>query len=216
MSTSPEPPKLSHAAAAVRVICGLVLTGAIGGVLWAWLAPPVHTLVALTKKGQRIHGYFGDEADRVFLGAALAVGFLSVIAVVGAVLVWQWRAHRGPLMAAALTIGGIGAAGALAGVGAALAHWRYGAVNIDAVPVTHEHRVAYLVEAPPVLFGHSPALVAVTLMFPAGLATLLYAMCALATKRDDLDAWPPVEHVRPEVVAPDVDTVDTGVRSADQ
>ena len=108
------PPKLSHRAAALRVVVGLTLAGALGGLLWAYLAPPVDAVVALTKKGQRIHGYFGDESDRVFLGGALAVGFLTVIAVVAATVVWQWRAHRGPLLAGALALGNVAAAGALA------------------------------------------------------------------------------------------------------
>ncbi|MDR3664116.1 MAG: DUF2567 domain-containing protein [Mycobacterium sp.] len=192
-------PKLSHRAAAVRVVVVLALVGALGGGLWAALAPPVHVVVALNKKDQRIHGYFGDEADRVFLGAALAVGFLTVIAVVAATLVWQWRAHRGPLLAGALAIGSVAAGGALTGVGAALAHWRYGTPDLAGVPLSPDHRVAYLVQASPVFFGHSPVLIAMTLVFPAGVAALIYAFCTLATKRDDLGAWPPVE---PALVRP--------------
>ncbi|MCT7371099.1 DUF2567 domain-containing protein [Mycolicibacterium llatzerense] len=188
-----EPPKLSHRAAALRVVVGLTLAGALGGLLWAFLAPPVDAVVALTKKGQRIHGYFGDESDRVFMGGALAVGLLTVIAVVAATLVWQWRAHRGPVLAGALALGNVAAAGALAGVGAAVAHWRYGTPDLAGAPLSPEHRVGYLVEAPPVFFGHSPWVIATTLFFPAGIAALVYLFCTLATKRDDLGAWPPVE-----------------------
>ncbi len=187
------PPKLSHRAAALRVVVGLTLTGALGGVLWAFLAPPVDAVVALTKKGQRIHGYFGAESDRVFLGGALAVGLLTVIAVVTATLVWQWRAHRGPLLAGALALGNVAAAGALTGVGAVVAHWRYGTPDLAGAPLSPGHRVGYLVEAPPVFFGHSPWVIATTLIFPAGIAALVYLFCTLATKRDDLGAWPPVE-----------------------
>ena len=57
---------------------------------------------------------------------------LGVLAVVAAVLVWQWRAHRGPVMVAALAVGAAAAAGAAAGVGAVLVHWRYGAIDIAA------------------------------------------------------------------------------------
>lgn len=190
---SASAPTLSHRAAALRVVVGLALTGALGGVVWAFLAPPVDAVVALTKKGQRIHGYFGDESDRVFLGGALAVGLLTVIAVVGATLVWQWRAHRGPLLAGALALGNVAAAGALTGVGAVVAHWRYGTPDLAGAPLSPEHRVDYLVEAPPVFFGHSPWVIATTLIFPAGIAALVYLFCTLATKRDDLGAWPPVE-----------------------
>jgi hypothetical protein len=80
-----------------------------------------------------------------------------------------------------------------AGVGALLAHWRYGTVDVAAAPVTPDHRVYYVFEAPGVFFGHSPWLIATTLLVPAGIAALVYAICALSAKRDDLGAWPPIE-----------------------
>ena len=74
--------------------------------LWAWIAPPVHGVVALTKSGDRVHAYLGNEADHFFVGGVPdAWACSSVLAVVAAVLVWQWRAHRGPVMVAALTVG---------------------------------------------------------------------------------------------------------------
>lgn len=210
------PPKLSHRAAALRVVVGLTLAGALGGLLWAYLAPPVDAVVALTKKGQRIHGYFGDESDRVFLGGALAVGFLTVIAVVAATVVWQWRAHRGPLLAGALALGNVAAAGALTGVGAVVAHWRYGTPDLAAAPLTPEHRVGYVVEAPPVFFGHSPWVIVTTLFFPAGIAALVYLFCTLATKRDDLGAWPPVVLVPPVSTGAALPAVDTATATGAQ
>lgn len=186
-------PKLSHRAAALRVAIGLTLTGALVGAVWSAVVPPIHGAVVLSRKGERVSGFIGDESDRVFLGASLMVGFLAVCAVVAAVLVWQWRAHRGPLMAAALVCGGL-AGGALApSIGAALAHWRYGTVDVAAAPISPEHRVYYTTEAPSALFGHSPWLIAATVVFPAGISALVFALCVLATKRDDLGAWPPVE-----------------------
>jgi hypothetical protein len=186
-------PKLSHRAAALRVAIGLTLAGVLVGVVWAAVVPPIHGAVVLSRKGERVSGFIGDESDRVFLGASLMVGFLAVFAVVATVLVWQWRAHRGPLMAAALALGGLAAGGLAPSVGAALVHWRYGAVDIAAAPVSLEHRVYYTIEAPSALFGHSPWLVAATVVFPAGISALVFALCVLATKRDDLSAWPPVE-----------------------
>lgn len=195
------PPRLSHRAAALRVVIALAVAGVLVGALWALVAPPIHGAVVLSRKGERVSGYIGDEADRVFLAASLMVGFLGVLAVVAAVALWQWRAHRGPVITAGLVLGGL-AAGALAlSVGAALARWRYGSVDIGSVPVSPEHRIFYTTEAPSVLFGHSPWLIAATVVFPAGVAALVFALCALASKRDDLDAWPPVVHpaVRPAV-----------------
>jgi Protein of unknown function (DUF2567) len=112
---------------------------------------------------------------------------------VAAVLLWQWRAHRGPGMVAALAIGVAAGTGAAAGVGAALARWRYGAIDIAGAPVSPEHRVHYVIEAPAVFFGHSPLQIAATILFPAAAGALMYALMAVSTQRDDLGAWPPVE-----------------------
>ena len=118
---------------------------------------------------------------------------LGVLAVIAAVLVWQWRAHRGPVMVAALAIGAAAAAGAAAGVGALLVHWRYGTIDVAGAPVSPEHRVHYVIEAPAVFFGHSPLQIAATVLLPAAVAALVYALMAVSTARDDLGAWPPVE-----------------------
>jgi hypothetical protein len=96
-------------------------------------------------------------------------------------------------MVAALAIGAAAATAAAAGVGAALVRLRYGAIDIAGAPVSPEHRVHYVVEAPPVFFGHGPLQIAATILFPAAVAALVYALMAVSTQRDDLGAWPPVE-----------------------
>jgi len=187
------PPRISRRRAAVTVVAGLTLTGVLIGALWAWLAPAVHGVVALTKGGERVRAHLGSEADNFFVASFLIVGMLCAMAVVAAVLVWQWRAHRGPVMVAALAAGGAAAAAAATGVGAVLVHWRYGSIDVDAAPISADHRVHYVIEAPPVFFGHSPLLVAVTILFPAAIAALVYGLTAVAIARDDLGAWPPIE-----------------------
>jgi hypothetical protein len=186
-------PRLSHRQAAVRVVAVLAVLGVLVGVVWAWLAPPTQLVIALTKDGDRVRGYVGDESDLLFLGAFLMTGLLFVLAVTAAVAVWQWRPHRGPLMVGALSIGALVAAGAAAGVGAALARWRYGVVDVGAAPISPQHRVSYTHEAPALFFGHTPLQIAASLIVPAGVAALIYAICTLSTRRDDLGAWPPVE-----------------------
>ena len=198
------PPRISRQRAAVIVVVTFALIGAATGALWAWLAPGIHGVVALTKDGDRVRAYLGNEADHFFVAAFMMVGMVCATAFVAAVLVWKWRAHRGPVMVAALGVGAAAAAGAAAGVGAALVHWRYGTIDIGAAPISPEHRVHYVVEAPPVFFGHSPLQAAVTILFPAAVAALVYALIAVATARDDLAAWPPVE----EPVIPPSVTVD--------
>lgn len=186
-------PRFSRATAAVIVIVGLAVAGAVLGAVWAWLAPPIHTIVALTRAGERVDAYLGKEADNLFVAGAMVIGLLTMLAVVSAVLVWQWRPHRGPVMAAALWIGQVAAAAAATGVGAALVHRRYGAVDHKAIPLSQQNRVHYLTEAPPVFLGHSPLQIAATLLLPAALAALVYALLAVATPRDDLGAWPALE-----------------------
>ena len=197
------PPRVSRRSAVVRVVLDLVVAGVVVGVLWAWLTPPIQAVVALTKSGNRVRGYIGDEADHLFLGAFLVVGMLGVLAVVSAALAWQWRAHRGPVMVGALAVGGMAAAGAAVGVGAVLVRWRYGVIDMATAPISPEHRVHYVTEAPAVLFGHSPLQIATTILLPAGVAALVYALCALANKHDDLGAWPPVQEAFVGVAATD-------------
>ena len=187
------PPRISRRRAVAITIAGLTVAGALVGALWAWLAPPIHGVVALTKKGERVKVPLGNESDNFFIAAFLIVGLLGVLAVVAAVLLWQWRAHRGPTMVAGLAIGAAAAAGAATGVGAVLVHWRYGTIDIAGAPVSPEHRVHYVIEAPAVFFGHSPLQIAATLLLPAATAALVYALMAVSTQRDDLGAWPPVE-----------------------
>ncbi|TGD90504.1 DUF2567 domain-containing protein [Mycolicibacterium sp. CH28] len=187
-------PRLSRLRAAVLVVVGLALAGAAVGVLWSWMAPPAHGVVALTKSGQRVQAYLGSESDHLFVASAMLIGLLTSLAIVAAVLAWQWRAHRGPVIATALWVGLAAAAAAAAGVGAALVHWHYGANPFDTAPVTPQNRVFYYSEAPPVFFAHGPLQIATTLLFPAAIGALVYALMAVATPRDDLGAWPPMEH----------------------
>ncbi|HET7666904.1 MAG TPA: DUF2567 domain-containing protein [Mycobacterium sp.] len=188
-----EPPRFSRRRAVAITVAGLAVAGVLAGALWAWLAPPIHGVVALTKSGERVKAYLGNEADHFFIAAFLLVGMVSVFAVVAAVLVWQWRAHRGPAMVAALAIGAAAASGAAAGVGSVLVHWRYGAIDIAGAPVSPEHRVHYVVEAPAVFFAHGPLQIVATVLLPAAAAALVYALMAVSTQRDDLGAWPAAE-----------------------
>jgi hypothetical protein len=194
------PPRVSRNRAAVTVVVGLALAGAVMGALWSWIAPPVHGVIALTKSGNRVHAYLGNEADNFFIGAFLLVGLVVALAVVTAVLVWQWRPHRGPLLTAALAIGAVAAAGAAAGVGALIARARYDVIDIAGAPISPEHRVHYVTEAPPVFFAHSPLLIAASVLFPAAMAVLVYALIAVSTSRDDLGGWPPEEPAVPPTV----------------
>ncbi len=194
MTAAITAPKVSQGRATLSVVAGLTVAGAAVGALWAWLAPPIHGVVALTRSGDRIKAHLGAESDNWFTSAFLVVGMLSVLAVVAAVLVWQWRSHRGPRMALALVVGSVAAAAATAGVGTLTAHLRYGGVDVAGAPVSEQQRVHYITEAPAVFFGHSPLQIAATLLFPAAVAAIVYLLAAVSTPRDDLGAWPPIEY----------------------
>ena len=42
------------------MVAGVTVAGALTGALWAWLAPPIHSVVALTKSGERIKASLGN------------------------------------------------------------------------------------------------------------------------------------------------------------
>ena len=187
----PGVPRFSRRRAAVTVAAGLLPAGVLVGALWAWLAPPVKGVVALTHSGERLHDYLGSESDHFFVAAFLMLGLLNVVAAVAAVLAWQWRPHRGPGMVAALCTGMVIAAAAAIGVGVLLAHLRYGTVDFAEVPLSHDHPVYYFTQAAPVFFGPSRLQIACTLLLPAATAALVYAVPVAATARDDLGAIRP-------------------------
>jgi Protein of unknown function (DUF2567) len=200
MTEPPTPggPRVSRRRAALAIVAGLLPAGVLVGALWAWIAPPVKGVVVLTHSGERLHDYLGSETDHFFVAAFLMLGLLNVVAAVAAVLAWQWRAHRGPAMLAALCTGMVIAAAAAIGVGVLLAHLRYGTVDFATVPLSHDHPVHYFTQAAPVFFGPSRLQVACTLLLPAATAALVYAVPAAATARDDLGGYPPVDAVYPQ------------------
>jgi hypothetical protein len=176
----------SRLRAIILATLGLSATGVLVGGLWAWMAPPIHLVVAMTRSGERVHEYLGTESQHFFDVPALMLGLLTVLAVVAPVLAWQWRRLRGPGMVLGLTIGMIGAAAVASGVGAVLALLRHGALDVDKVPLLGHPAVSYVVEAPPVFFGSGPLQIATTLLWPAAVAALVYALLAAGSAHDDL------------------------------
>ncbi len=169
------------------VVLGLTLAGALIGGLWGWIAPPIHAVVVQTKSGERVHDYLGNESQHFFDAPCLLLGLLTLVAIVAPVLVWQWRESRGPGTIVGLVVGLATGAAVAGAVGAALVRLRYGALNFDTVALSGgEHKLAYVVEAPPVFFSHALLPLAATLIWPAGIAALVYAVIAAGSARDDL------------------------------
>ncbi|MGV0634735.1 DUF2567 domain-containing protein [Mycolicibacillus trivialis] len=185
------PPRVPRARALSIVIGGLAAAGVAVGGLWAWLAPPVHGVVALARSGERIHAYLGNEHDHFFDAAFLMLGMLVAVAVVAAAAVWQWRAHRGPAMVVAFSAGTVGAGVLATVVGELLVAARYGTVDVAAAPVTPDDRIWYFTQAPGAFFGPLPLQLATTVVLPAAAGALAYAVGVVAAVRDDLGAYPP-------------------------
>ncbi|HZQ32532.1 MAG TPA: DUF2567 domain-containing protein [Mycobacterium sp.] len=183
----------------LAVVAGMAVAGAVAGALWAWIAPPVHSVAAVSKSGKRIHEYLGNEADHFFDSAVMMFGLLVGLAIVSAVLMWQFRQRRGPAMVMALTAGGITAAGAAAGVGAGLVRLRYGHFDIGTVPA--DHKLHYFTEAPSVFFGHSPLQIITVLLLPAAAAALVCAAMAAGSAHDNLGVMPEVAETEDAPVA---------------
>jgi hypothetical protein len=175
------------------VVLGLTVTGVVLGGVWGWIAPPIHAVVALARTGERVHDYLGTESQHFFDAPCLLLGLLSFVAVVAPVLAWQWHDHRGPAMVVGLSIGMAACAAAAAAVGVLVVRLRYGALNFDAVPLSPDHKLAYVVEAPPVFFAQGPWQVAMTLLWPVAIAALVCAVIAAGSPRDDLGV-PPGPH----------------------
>jgi hypothetical protein len=175
----------------VLAALGLSATAVLVGGLWAWMAPPIRLVVARTRAGERVHDYLGAESQHFFDVPCLMLGLLTVLAVVAPVLVWQWRRLRGPGMVIGLTIGMVAAAAVASTVGAVLVLLRYGALDIDKVPLLGSPSVGYVIQAPPVFFGPGPLQMATTLLWPAAVAALVYALLAAGSARDDLGSSGP-------------------------
>lgn len=169
---------------------GFSAIGALIGGLWAWIAPPIHVAVAITRAGDRVHEYLGTESGHFFNAPCLMLGLLTVVSVIAPVLAWQRRERRGPAMVVGLSVGMVVVAAAASAVGALSVLLRYGAVNFDAVPLVGKPAVAYVVQAPPVFFGPGPLQAVLTLLWPAGVAALVYAVLAAGNARDDLGNFP--------------------------
>lgn len=180
----------------VGVVLGLAVTGALIGGLWAWIAPPIHAVVGLTRTGERGHDYLGNESEHFFVAPCLMLGLLTVVAAMASVLAWQWREYRGPGMVIGLSIGLMTCAATAAAVGALLVWMRYGALHFDAVPLLDDQTVEHVIQAPPVFFAHGLLQVAATVLWPAGIAALVYAVLAAANGRDDLGGRLVVDKLR--------------------
>src|SRR5271165_1319700 len=81
--TGPQPsdaPRTSRRRAVVATAAGLLPAGVLVGVLWSWIAPPIHGVVALTHEGDRLQDYLGDESEKFFVAPFLMLGLVIAAA----------------------------------------------------------------------------------------------------------------------------------------
>ena len=71
----------------LMVTVGMAVAGGAAGAVWTLLAPPVHSVVVVTKSGKRVHEFLGNEADHYFDSAVMMSGLLIGLGVISAVLV---------------------------------------------------------------------------------------------------------------------------------
>jgi hypothetical protein len=174
-----------RAVAATLVVLAI---GALIGALWGSIAPPIHAVVAITHSGERVHDYLGNDSQHFFDAPCLMLGLLTVLAVVAAVVAWQRRARRGPAMVIRLVVAMAAAAGAAAAVGVLVVRRIYGALDFDAVPLVGRPSVAYVLQGPPVFFSVQPLTAALTVIWPVGIAALVYAVLVVWHAHDHLGA----------------------------
>ena len=73
-----DAPRTSRRRAVVVLAAGLLIVGAAIGGLWAWIAPPIHGVVALTHEGDRLHDYLGDESEHFFVAPTWGTFLASI------------------------------------------------------------------------------------------------------------------------------------------
>jgi hypothetical protein len=177
-----------HAAKLAALVTGILLVlGAALGPVWAAWSPP-GPLAAVQSAGL--------QADESEAWAASDARFALIVAVVGllaGLAGWWLRAARGPALALALTVGGIG--------GAALTDWVGYLVRGSGPTFRCGSDTGKCIEHLP-LRVHMPAL----LLLEAMLAALVYGLLVAFTAHDDLGHPDPVRQrlSRPVAAEPNV------------
>jgi len=169
--------------AALGLLIGLVVVGAIAGAGWAaWSRTPTRGLVYTA------HSIIPDQTEGFISSDGRFVIITAVIGLAAGLIAWSRRAHRGPLMIVSLGVGTVVGAALTDLVGRLLGGGKdSGKVNT--------------------LLARLPLEVHATgLLFVEGvLAVGLYTLCAMFVAPDDLGRQTPSDDVGYELT-PDTDT----------
>ncbi|WP_194852963.1 DUF2567 domain-containing protein [Nocardia sp. SYP-A9097] len=161
---------MREARAAAVVFAAIAAVSALGGVLWAFLAPAERLLVVDADRGAALTG----ESTHRFDAVAIFVLIGLVVAVLSTVAAWRWRSVRGPVLLLGLLAGSALGSSVMRWVGEAIAEQRH---SRPAHPAVHA-----IIEFAPTVEGW-PALLVQPLV-----AVLVVLIMAAVSTSDDLDS----------------------------
>ncbi|MFF3570348.1 DUF2567 domain-containing protein [Nocardia jiangxiensis] len=107
--------------AALAVVLAVLLVSAIGGVVWAVLAPTERVVVVQPGRGAALTGESGHRFDAMALFVCVAM----VVGVLTAAAVWRLRRVRGPIMQCALLFASLVGAELMSWFGELVARWMH-------------------------------------------------------------------------------------------
>lgn len=110
----------ARARAVVAMAALSLVVSALAGVVWGLIAPGQHLYV---EDSQHVLGMDLDS-NNVFVAIALFVFITALAGVLCGALAWAWRSTRGPEMALAVTVAGLGGAWLASGIGGLVASAR--------------------------------------------------------------------------------------------
>lgn len=155
--------------AAALIAVGVLVLSALGGVVWAFVAPTQQYLVVKARagaepaKGATLTG----ESVHQFDALAIFVCIGAVLGVLTAVGAWRWRRARGPLLQIGLLIGAVAGAYVMSKVGEQIVRWQH--------PKPYDPPVGQIVQLPVevgswVALIVQPLLASLTVLFLAALS----------------------------------------------
>lgn len=154
---------------AARVVLGAVALGAVGGIVWGLLAPPIQAIVVTPDRAAPVTG----ESDHEFDAVAIFASISAVVALLTAVGAWRLARPRGPILYGGILLGSVTGAATMAVVGEGVARLR------------HPH-----VQAPQVdqIIALAPGIgTAMVLIIAPMIASLAILVMATVNPHDDFD-----------------------------
>ncbi|WP_067892363.1 DUF2567 domain-containing protein [Nocardia vaccinii] len=120
-AAEPSTSRRREVRAALWVVLAVLLVSALGGAVWAALAPTERVLVVQPGRGAALTGESGHRFDAIALFVCIAM----VAGVLTAAAVWRLRRVRGPIAQCALLFGSLAGAELMSWSGELVARWMH-------------------------------------------------------------------------------------------